>query len=81
MLVRHLVDKFNLYYAYRQGCHSRKVHQAAVNQALAAPIISLIYLYYLSFLRIGTTDYKSKLCGLEIDTIAIIWHLCRWSTT
>ncbi|XP_008311944.1 CSC1-like protein 1 [Cynoglossus semilaevis] len=53
MLVRHLVDKFNLYYAYRQGCHSRKVHQAAVNQALAAPIISLIYLYYLSFLRIG----------------------------
>lgn len=53
MMLKHLVDKHNMYFAYLPARLDRQVHLGAVNQALAAPIISLIWLYFFSFLRTG----------------------------
>ncbi|XP_041831990.1 CSC1-like protein 1 [Melanotaenia boesemani] len=53
MLLKHLVDRHNLYFAYLPTRLDHKVHQGAVNQALAAPIICLIWLYFFSVLRAG----------------------------
>ncbi|XP_071335090.1 CSC1-like protein 1 isoform X2 [Trachinotus anak] len=53
MLLKHLVDKHNLYFAYLPARIERQVHLGAVNQALAAPIICLIWVYFFSVLRTG----------------------------
>lgn len=53
LLLKHLVDKHNLYFAYLPARLDRQVHLAAVNQALAAPIICLMWLYFFSVLRTG----------------------------
>ncbi|MCJ8743147.1 hypothetical protein PDJAM_G00090340 [Pangasius djambal] len=51
--LKHLVDKHNLYFAYLPARLDRQVHLGAVNQALAAPIICLFWLYFFSVLRAG----------------------------
>ncbi|XP_056150264.1 CSC1-like protein 1 [Lampris incognitus] len=57
LLLKYLVDKHNLYFAYLPARLDRQVHLGAVNQALAAPIICLIWLYFFSVLRTGfSTD-------------------------
>uniref|UniRef100_A0AAV2KFL5 CSC1/OSCA1-like 7TM region domain-containing protein n=1 Tax=Knipowitschia caucasica TaxID=637954 RepID=A0AAV2KFL5_KNICA len=53
MLLKHLVDKHNLYFAYLPASLDKRVHVGAVNQAMAAPIICLIWLYLFSVLRTG----------------------------
>uniref|UniRef100_A0A8C4EJP9 Transmembrane protein 63A n=1 Tax=Dicentrarchus labrax TaxID=13489 RepID=A0A8C4EJP9_DICLA len=53
MMLKHLVDKHNLYFAYLPTHLDSRVHLEAVNQALAAPIICLIWLYFFSVLRTG----------------------------
>uniref|UniRef100_A0A673NLW2 CSC1-like protein 1 n=1 Tax=Sinocyclocheilus rhinocerous TaxID=307959 RepID=A0A673NLW2_9TELE len=53
LLLKHLVDKHNLYFAYLPARLDRQVHLGAVNQALAAPIICLMWLYFFSVLRTG----------------------------
>ncbi|XP_074541864.1 CSC1-like protein 1 [Halichoeres trimaculatus] len=53
MMLKHLVDKHNIFFAYLPARLDRQVHLAAVNQALAAPIICLIWLYFFSVLRLG----------------------------
>lgn len=53
LMLKHLVDKHNLYFAYLPARSEHRVHLGAVNQALAAPIICLIWLYFFSVLRIG----------------------------
>uniref|UniRef100_A0A671TBU8 CSC1-like protein 2 n=1 Tax=Sinocyclocheilus anshuiensis TaxID=1608454 RepID=A0A671TBU8_9TELE len=53
LLLKHLVDKHNLYFAYLPARLDRQVHLGAVNQALAAPVICLMWLYFFSVIRTG----------------------------
>ncbi|KAM9316874.1 CSC1-like protein 1, partial [Gastrophryne carolinensis] len=53
MLLRHLVDRHNLYYAYIPTKLDRKIHFSAVNQSLAAPILCLMWLFFFNLLRMG----------------------------
>ncbi|XP_051976867.1 CSC1-like protein 1 [Xyrauchen texanus] len=53
LFLKHLVDKHNLYFAYLPALLDQQVHLGAVNQALAAPIICLFWLYFFSILRTG----------------------------
>lgn len=48
-----MVDRHNLYFAYLPTKLEKRIHFAAVNQALAAPILCLFWLYFFSFLRLG----------------------------
>ncbi|XP_067884024.1 CSC1-like protein 2 isoform X2 [Heterodontus francisci] len=53
ILLKHVVDRYNLYYAYLPAKLNRRMHAAVVNQALAAPIICLFWLLFFSVLRGG----------------------------
>lgn len=58
--LKHLVDKHNLYFAYLPARLDRQVHLGAVNQALAAPIICLFWLFFFSVLRAGKVPSISQ---------------------
>ncbi|CAB1343007.1 unnamed protein product [Coregonus sp. 'balchen'] len=53
LMLKHLVDKHNLYFAYLPTRLDKQVYLGAVNQALAVPILCLIWLYLFSVLRTG----------------------------
>uniref|UniRef100_A0A2K5Q1F5 Transmembrane protein 63A n=1 Tax=Cebus imitator TaxID=2715852 RepID=A0A2K5Q1F5_CEBIM len=53
ILLKHMVDRHNLYFIYLPAKLEKEIHFAAVNQALAAPILCLFWLYFFSFLRLG----------------------------
>lgn len=55
-----MVDRHNLYFAYLPAKLEKRIHFAAVNQALAAPILCLFWLFFFSFLRLG--EGHSVLC-------------------
>ncbi|XP_039980637.1 CSC1-like protein 1 [Xiphias gladius] len=78
MLLKHLVDKHNLYFAYLPARLERQVHLGAVNQALAAPIICLIWLYFFSVLRTGflTSTSLFTLVVLCITVFICISYTC-----
>uniref|UniRef100_A0A8C3CD10 Transmembrane protein 63A n=1 Tax=Cairina moschata TaxID=8855 RepID=A0A8C3CD10_CAIMO len=72
ILLKHMVDRYNLYYAYLPAKLEKKMHFAAVNQALAAPILCLLWLYFFSFLRLGFKAPTSMFTFLVVNiTIAI----------
>ncbi|XP_040920333.1 CSC1-like protein 1 isoform X2 [Toxotes jaculatrix] len=75
MLLKHLVDKHNLYFAYLPARLDRQVHLAAVNQALAAPIICLIWLYFFSVLRTGFLA-STSLFTLVVLCITVFICVC-----
>ncbi|XP_042359515.1 CSC1-like protein 1 [Plectropomus leopardus] len=78
MMLKHLVDKHNLYFAYLPARLDRQVHLKAVNQALAAPIICLIWLYFFSVLRAGfqTATSLFTLVVLVITVFICISYTC-----
>ncbi|XP_061785779.1 CSC1-like protein 1 [Nerophis lumbriciformis] len=78
MMLKHLVDKHNLYFAYLPTPLDRQVHLKAVNQALAAPIICLIWLYFFSVLRTGflTPTSLFTLVVLIITIIICLSYTC-----
>lgn len=63
-----MVDRHNLYFAYLPAKLEKRIHFAAVNQALAAPILCLFWLYFFSFLRLGEGPFclggREAACGL-----------------
>lgn len=55
-----MVDRHNLYFAYLPAKLEKRLHFASVNQALAAPILCLFWLYFFSFLRLGEEPFQPK---------------------
>ncbi|XP_073072747.1 CSC1-like protein 1 isoform X3 [Manis javanica] len=53
ILLKHMVDRHNLYFVYLPAKLEKGIHFAAVHQALAAPILCLFWLFFFSFLRLG----------------------------
>ncbi|KAM5165264.1 CSC1-like protein 1 [Mantella aurantiaca] len=53
MMLKHVVDRYNLFFAYLPTKLDRKIHFSAVNQSLAAPILCLMWLFFFSLLRMG----------------------------
>ncbi|XP_072533582.1 CSC1-like protein 2 isoform X1 [Salminus brasiliensis] len=53
MLLKHLVDRYNMYYAYLPSKLDKKIHSGAVNQVVAAPILCLFWLLFFSTVRSG----------------------------
>ncbi|XP_059501705.1 CSC1-like protein 2 [Stegostoma tigrinum] len=72
ILLKHLVDRYNLYYAYLPAKLNRRIHAAAVNQTLAAPIICLVWLLFFSVLRGGLSAATSIFTlTVVLSTIAV----------
>nr|XP_054604258.1 CSC1-like protein 1 [Nothobranchius furzeri]XP_054604259.1 CSC1-like protein 1 [Nothobranchius furzeri] len=74
MLLKHLVDRHNLYFAFLPTHLDRQVHLGAVNQTLAAPIICLIWLYFFSVLRAGFKT-STSLFTLVVLCVTVVFSL------
>lgn len=55
MLLKHLVDRYNIYYAYIPTKLSQSIHTAAVSQVIVAPVLCMFWLLFFSVLRLGPT--------------------------
>lgn len=53
MLLKHLADRYNMYYAYLPTKLDKKIHSGAVNQVVAAPILCLFWLLFFYTVRSG----------------------------
>lgn len=49
-----MVDRYNMYYAYVPTKLSQRIHRAAINQVMVAPILGMFWLLFFSVLRLGT---------------------------
>lgn len=73
MLLKHLVDRYNMYYAYLPSKLDKKIHSGAVTQVVAAPILCLFWLLFFSTVRTGkprpSLDKPPKQLLYSIDII------------
>ncbi|XP_064412643.1 CSC1-like protein 1 [Latimeria chalumnae] len=78
MLLKHLVDRYNLYYAYLPAKLDKKIHSGAVNQVVAAPILCLFWLFFFSTVRAGFCAPTSMLTFvvLIITIVICLCHVC-----
>ncbi|XP_072895213.1 calcium permeable stress-gated cation channel 1 isoform X1 [Hemitrygon akajei] len=53
MLLKHLVDRYNIYYACLPTKLNHRLHSAAVSQVIIAPILCMFWLLFFSVLRLG----------------------------
>ncbi|KAM6961226.1 calcium permeable stress-gated cation channel 1, partial [Aplochiton taeniatus] len=53
LVLKHMVDRYNLYYAYVPTRLSPRIHRAALGQVVVAPILCLFWLLFFSTLRLG----------------------------
>lgn len=67
MLLKHLVDRYNLYYAYLPAKLDKKIHSGAVNQVVAAPILCLFWLLFFSTMRTGEGPLSGRWGGGRED--------------
>lgn len=65
MLLKHLVDRYNMYYAYLPAKLDKKIHSGAVNQVVAAPILCLFWLLFFSTVRTGKRIVSRSVINLS----------------
>ncbi|XP_072350618.1 calcium permeable stress-gated cation channel 1 [Scyliorhinus torazame] len=53
MLLKHLVDRYNVYYACLPTKLNYRLHSAAIGQVIIAPILCMFWLLFFSVLRLG----------------------------
>ncbi|XP_074092375.1 calcium permeable stress-gated cation channel 1 [Macrotis lagotis] len=51
--MKHLTDKYNLYYAYAPTKLKENFHMVAVYQVILAPLLSMFWLLFFSIIRLG----------------------------
>uniref|UniRef100_A0AAX7TF14 Transmembrane protein 63Ba n=1 Tax=Astatotilapia calliptera TaxID=8154 RepID=A0AAX7TF14_ASTCA len=73
MLLKHLADRYNMYYAYLPSKLDKKIHSGAVNQVVAAPILCLFWLLFFSTVRSAATSMFT----FVVLIITIIICLCH----
>lgn len=79
MLLKHLADRYNMYYAYLPSKLDKKIHSGAVNQVVAAPILCLFWLLFFSTVRSGKK--RTHLQATNVLTNAQIYCIYKKSAT
>ncbi|XP_062037227.1 calcium permeable stress-gated cation channel 1 isoform X1 [Lepus europaeus] len=52
--MKHLTDRYNMYYSYAPTKLNEQIHMAAVHQAIFAPLLCLFWMLFFSILRLGS---------------------------
>uniref|UniRef100_A0A3Q2WRN0 CSC1/OSCA1-like 7TM region domain-containing protein n=1 Tax=Haplochromis burtoni TaxID=8153 RepID=A0A3Q2WRN0_HAPBU len=77
MLLKHLVDRYNMYYAYLPSKLDKKIHSGAVTQVVAAPILCLFWLLFFSTVRtFDTPTSMFTLVVLIVTIVVCLSHVC-----
>ncbi|XP_019721065.1 osmosensitive cation channel TMEM63C isoform X1 [Hippocampus comes] len=53
VILKHMVDRYNIYYAYVPTKLNQHIHTAAIHQVILAPILCIFWLLFFSILRLG----------------------------
>ncbi|XP_040056289.2 osmosensitive cation channel TMEM63C isoform X2 [Gasterosteus aculeatus] len=53
VILKHMVDRYNIYYAYVPTKLNQRIHKAAISQVILAPILCMFWLLFFSMLRLG----------------------------
>ncbi|XP_029972306.1 osmosensitive cation channel TMEM63C [Salarias fasciatus] len=53
VILKHMVDRYNIYYAYVPTKLNQRIHRAAISQVMVAPILCMFWLLFFSVLRLG----------------------------
>ncbi|KFO24278.1 calcium permeable stress-gated cation channel 1 [Fukomys damarensis] len=53
LCMKHLTDRYNMYYSYAPTKLNEQIHMAAVSQAIFAPLLGLFWMLFFSILRAG----------------------------
>nr|XP_046269751.1 calcium permeable stress-gated cation channel 1 [Scatophagus argus] len=53
VILKHMVDRYNIYYAYVPTKLNQRIHRAAISQVIVAPILCMFWLLFFSVLRLG----------------------------
>ncbi|KAM5340589.1 calcium permeable stress-gated cation channel 1 [Glossophaga mutica] len=54
LFMKHVSDRYNMYYSYAPTKLNEQIHVAAVNQAIFAPLLGLFWMLFFSILRLGS---------------------------
>ncbi|XP_054571855.1 calcium permeable stress-gated cation channel 1 [Eptesicus fuscus] len=54
LCMKHITDRYNMYYSYVPTKLNEQIHMAAVNQAIFAPLLGLFWMLFFSVLRLGS---------------------------
>lgn len=53
LCMKHITDRYNMYYSYAPTKLNEQIHMAAINQAIFAPLLGLFWILFFSVLRLG----------------------------
>ncbi|XP_032477466.1 calcium permeable stress-gated cation channel 1 isoform X2 [Phocoena sinus] len=53
LCMKHVTDRYNMYYSYAPTKLNEQIHVAAVHQAVFAPLLGLLWMLFFSILRLG----------------------------
>ncbi|XP_012658969.1 calcium permeable stress-gated cation channel 1 isoform X1 [Otolemur garnettii] len=69
--LKHLTDRYNMYYSFAPTKLNEQIHMAAVSQAIFAPLLGLFWMLFFSILRLGIlhTITIFSMTNLLISTI------------
>lgn len=68
--MKHVTDRYNMYYSYAPTKLNEQIHMAAVNQAIFAPLLGLFWMLFFSILRLGRYQACPAIPPLPASTTA-----------
>uniref|UniRef100_A0A8D0CWS4 Transmembrane protein 63C n=1 Tax=Sander lucioperca TaxID=283035 RepID=A0A8D0CWS4_SANLU len=74
VILKHMVDRYNIYYAYVPTKLSQRIHRAAISQVILAPILCMFWLLFFSMLRLGTLSL-STFYPVTVSVTVIVFRM------
>ncbi|XP_039993652.1 calcium permeable stress-gated cation channel 1 isoform X3 [Xiphias gladius] len=53
VILKHMVDRYNIYYAYVPTKLNQRIHRAAISQVIVAPLLCMFWLLFFCVLKLG----------------------------
>lgn len=78
LCMKHVTDRYNMYYSYAPTKLNEQIHMAAVYQAIFAPLLGLFWMLFFSILRLGgyQANGPSRPCPPPAAAEGPQQHLC-----
>ncbi|XP_043916147.1 CSC1-like protein 1 [Protopterus annectens] len=78
LMMKHMVDRYNIYYVFLPAKLDKKIHYSAVYQTMLAPLLCLIWLYFFSVVRLGFSAATSVITfiALCVASVASVGGAC-----
>lgn len=66
LCMKHVTDRYNMYYSYAPTKLNEQIHVAAVHQAVFAPLLGLLWMLFFSILRLGRYPARPSIPPLPV---------------